>query len=147
MRPRPGRSTKRPTGVAPGFGRGNTRLAPALAVHLVSDYLSRPARLDTTPEQLEELVVPAGGVQVGEQRSAGGGGVGDELVGQLVDQPAVGGGDHAVAGDVAAQPRHLRSGEVGVEDQPGPLGEDVLVLSQLGAEAPFRAIAASPSVQ
>jgi DNA-binding NarL/FixJ family response regulator len=35
--------------------RGEVMLAPALAVHLVSDYLSRPARLDTTPEQLEEL--------------------------------------------------------------------------------------------
>jgi DNA-binding NarL/FixJ family response regulator len=34
---------------------GEVLLAPALAVHLVSDYLSRPARLDTTPEQLEEL--------------------------------------------------------------------------------------------
>jgi DNA-binding NarL/FixJ family response regulator len=35
--------------------RGEVLLAPALAAHLVSDYLSRPARLDTTPEQLEEL--------------------------------------------------------------------------------------------
>ena len=35
--------------------RGEVLLAPALAVHLVADYLSRPERLDTTPEQLEEL--------------------------------------------------------------------------------------------
>lgn len=35
--------------------RGEVLLAPALAAHLVSDYLSRPERLDTTPEQLEEL--------------------------------------------------------------------------------------------
>ena len=87
------------------------------------------------PEQAEQLVVPCGGVQVGEQGPAGGGGVGDELPGQLVDQPAVGGGDHAVAGDVAAQPRQLRGGEVGVEHEPGPLGEGVLVCGQLGADA------------
>ena len=35
--------------------RGEVLLAPALAAHLVADYLSRPERLDTTPEQLEEL--------------------------------------------------------------------------------------------
>jgi DNA-binding NarL/FixJ family response regulator len=35
--------------------RGEVLLAPALAAHLVCDYLSRPERLDTTPEQLEEL--------------------------------------------------------------------------------------------
>jgi DNA-binding NarL/FixJ family response regulator len=37
------------------IARGEVLLAPALAAHLVSDYLSRPARLDTTPEQLEVL--------------------------------------------------------------------------------------------
>ncbi len=37
------------------LARGEVLLAPTLAAHLVADYLSRPERLDTTPEQLQEL--------------------------------------------------------------------------------------------
>ena len=36
-------------------GRGDALLAPGLASRLVADYMSRPERLRTTPEQLEEL--------------------------------------------------------------------------------------------
>jgi hypothetical protein len=54
------------------------------------------------PEQLEQFRVPVDRVDVEEQRAAGGGDVGDELAGEVVDQPGVGGRHHPVGGDVAA---------------------------------------------
>ena len=81
---------------------------------------------------------PNGGVRVGRERAARGGNVGHELAGELVDEPAVGRGDHTVGSHVAPQPRQLRRGEVRVEHEPGPPAEGVLVFGQIRADLSAR---------
>ena len=73
---------------------------------------------------------PVDRVEVEHQGAAGGGHVGDELAGQWVHEPGVRRGDDALAGDGVAQPAHLRCGEVGIDDQPGALRHEVVLVGQ-----------------
>ena len=115
---------------ADGGGAPNALVDPTSASRARSPgAVRRPAR--TAPSSSASQ---PGGVQVGQQGPAGGRGVRDELAGELVDQPAVGGGDHALAGHVAAQPGQLRRGEDGSRTRP-VRRRGAPVLGQFGADA------------
>ena len=92
------------------------------------------------PEVVEQLLIPLSRVEVGEERSARGGDVADELTGQVVHHPGVGGRDDARCRHVPPQPGHLRGGEVRIDDEAG-LRRDPLLHS-----IEFRADAFRPAV-
>ena len=62
-----------------------------ISPQLVADLGQRPLR---NPEQLEQLGVPGRPPDVEEHRPRGVGGIGDELAGQLEDEPGVDGAEH-----------------------------------------------------
>ena len=108
-------STTRPaTGIVGAEGGGG-------AHDLVAGRRCRAAARPASPNRASSSGSQRPLSRSDQQRSTRGGRVGDELAAELVDQPAVGGGDHAVGGDVAAQPGHLRCGEVRVEHEAGAL--------------------------
>ena len=88
-------------------------------------------------EQLAQLVGPVAGAEVEEQRAAGVGDVGDVVgpAGHPGDQVGVDGADGVPARLdqrpgvrlVLGQPHQLGAGEVGVQPQPGQLGDPLLV--------------------
>ena len=69
-------------------------------------------------EEGQEMRVPLKAVHIQQERARRGADVGDELAGEPVHDPGIGGGDHPVTREILAQPGHLRSGEIAVEDQP-----------------------------
>ena len=86
-------------------------------------------------EHLAGPLRPVGGVQVEQHRPGRGGRVGHVPGPEPGQQPGVGGGDHAVGGQVLAQPGHLGRGEVRIERQPGDRGQAVGLPGQPGADA------------
>ena len=87
------------------------------------------------PEQLQQLGVPAPGVNVVQHRARGVGAVGHVLPRELEGKPRVDGAEHGAAGehalaqavDVFEQPLDLGGAEVRVEHQPGALPNQLLV--------------------
>ncbi len=71
--------------------------------------------------QLQGAGRPGGAVEVEELGAGGGRGVRDVGAGEVVDQPGVGGGDVARAGEVPSYPGHFRRGEVRVQGKAGQL--------------------------
>lgn len=84
--------------------------------------------------QLQGARRPLDAVEVEELGAGGGRGVRDVGAGEAVDQPAVGGGDLSLAGEVPSYPGHFRCGEVRVQGQAGEVAQFVRVVAEFGTE-------------
>ena len=111
-------STARPT---TGTSGPNTAVVPTGSAQLTISGSSSVSM----PKICGGLLGPRHAVEVEQQRTRRGGGVGDEGAAEPMEQPRVGGRRHAIPGDVLAQPGDLRRDEVRVELQAGERGQRV----------------------
>ena len=82
------------------------------------------------PKSSHRPLAPGAGLEIEQQRTPGGGDVGGERAAQPVQHPHVGGRDRRAVTDLLAQPHDLGGDEVGIELQPGDVGELVGVLAR-----------------
>jgi aminoglycoside phosphotransferase (APT) family kinase protein len=75
---------------------------------------------------------PAASIPAKARYARGGGSIGDERACQLVVQPSIERGHHAFVALLPPEPGHLRRREVGIERQPGEVGQSIA----LSGEAP-----------